>query len=449
MSERHPLLRGHMPDSVITWRGGSPIRASRFAAAAAALADRLPARRHVVNLCQDRYAFMLGFAASLATGQTTLLPPSSAPGAILESCRDFAGDVYCLADHDEFPGDIDGIRISAIPEDACKDSELPEPDAAHLAAILFTSGSTGKPVAHGKTWGSLVAGARALGTRLGPVGGSTVIGTIPAQHMFGLETTIMLPWQNGMSVYPKRPLLPADLDVAAVSAQAPCWLMTSPIHLRACIADGLSVRGLVGAISSTMPLGPALARAAEGLWQIPVLEIYGSTEAGMIAIRRPARDERWQLCPGVRLRTQGRKLWVEGGHIATPQQITDQLAQQDDRHFTLHGRASDIIKIAGKRTTLAALNAALNRIEGVQDGVFFVPEGRARARLAAFVVAPNRSVVEIRAALRQHIDHAFLPRPLRLVSSLPREATGKMPRQALLDLAATLRDPEVTEDEAV
>jgi acyl-coenzyme A synthetase/AMP-(fatty) acid ligase len=269
-----------------------------------------------------------------------------------------------------------------------------------------------------------------------------VIGTIPPQHMFGLETTIMLPWQNGMSVYPKRPLLPADLDAAAVSADTPRWLMTSPIHLRACIADGLSVRGLVGAISSTMPLDPALARAAEGLWDIPVLEIYGSTEAGMIALRRPARDERWQLCEGLRLRAQGSRLWVEGGHIATPQQIADQVTQQDDRHFTLHGRTSDIIKIAGKRTTLAALNAVLNRIEGVQDGVFFVPEGRAKARLAAFVVAPDRSVVEIRAALRQHVDPAFLPRPLRLVSRLPREATGKIPRQTLVDLAATLRDPE-------
>jgi len=448
MTERHPLLRGHAPDSVITWRGDTPICASRFAAAAAALADRLPARRHVVNLCEDRYAFMLGFAASLAAGQTTLLPPSRAPGAIRESCRDFAGDVYCLADHDEFPGDIDAIRVPTIAQDTGRDAGLPAPDAAHLAAILFTSGSTGKPVPHGKTWGSLVAGARALGTRMGPVGRAIVIGTIPPQHMFGLETTIMLPWQNGMSVYPKRPLLPADLDAAVASAQTPGWLMTSPIHLRACIANGVPVRGLVGAISSTMPLDLALARAVESLWEIPVLEIYGSTEAGMIALRRPARDERWRLCPGVRLRAQGRNLWVEGGHIATPQQVADHVTQHDDRHFILHGRASDIIKIAGKRTTLAALNAALNRIEGVQDGVFFVPEGRAGARLAAFVVAPNRSVVEIRMALRLHIDPAFLPRPLRLVSGLPREATGKIPRRALVDLAATEHDPEVTQDEA-
>ena len=34
-------------------------------------------------------------------------------------------------------------------------------------------------------------------------------------------------------------------------------------------------------------------------------------------------------------------------------------------------------------------------------------------------------------ALRQRIDAAFLPRPLCLVDALPRNATGKLPRQAL------------------
>jgi len=39
-------------------------------------------------------------------------------------------------------------------------------------------------------------------------------------------------------------------------------------------------------------------------------------------------------------------------------------------------------------------------------------------------------------ALRQRIDAAFLPRPLHLVSALPRNATGKLPRRALSQLLA-------------
>jgi len=38
-------------------------------------------------------------------------------------------------------------------------------------------------------------------------------------------------------------------------------------------------------------------------------------------------------------------------------------------------------------------------------------------------------------ALRERIDAAFLPRPLYLVDALPRNATGKITRDALLELA--------------
>ena len=37
--------------------------------------------------------------------------------------------------------------------------------------------------------------------------------------------------------------------------------------------------------------------------------------------------------------------------------------------------------------------------------------------------------------LRQRIDPVFLPRPLLLVDRLPRNATGKLPQQALQALA--------------
>jgi acyl-coenzyme A synthetase/AMP-(fatty) acid ligase len=41
-------------------------------------------------------------------------------------------------------------------------------------------------------------------------------------------------------------------------------------------------------------------------------------------------------------------------------------------------------------------------------------------------------------ALRQRIDPAFLPRPLCFVDVLPRNATGKLPRQPLNRIAAEL-----------
>jgi len=54
-------------------------------------------------------------------------------------------------------------------------------------------------------------------------------------------------------------------------------------------------------------------------------------------------------------------------------------------------------------------------------------------RLGALVEAPGHDEADILALLRQRIDPVFLPRPLRIVEALPRNATGKLPRQALLD----------------
>ncbi len=69
----------------------------------------------------------------------------------------------------------------------------------------------------------------------------------------------------------------------------------------------------------------------------------------------------------------------------------------------------------------------------MRDGVFVVPEqeGEAVTKLTAYVVAPGLSGEVLMNALRQRIDAAFLPRPLHFVDALPRNETGKLPRQAL------------------
>ncbi|HWM43121.1 MAG TPA: AMP-binding protein [Burkholderiales bacterium] len=412
---------------VFAWHRGAAVSVDAFEAAARALAARLPQQPYAVNLCEDRYAFTLAFAACLLARQTTLLPPSRAPEAVNDSCA--GRDSYRLTDDEVLaPANAQGRGGPIVV------------DAGHVAAIVFTSGSTGRPVGHAKTWGSLVAGARALGARLGASG--SVIGTIPPQHMFGLESTVMLPWQNGLAVHSGRPLLPADLGEASAALPAPSWLMTSPLHLRACVGARQALPGLAGVVSSTMPLDPRLARDAERLWSVPVFEIYGSSEAGMIALRRTALDEAWELCPGVTLEERDGALWVQGGHIAEAQRVADRLERRGERHFTLHGRKSGLVKIAGKRTSLDALNAVLARIEGVQDGVFYQRDGA--ARLGALVVAPGRGAQALRAALREHIDPAFLPRPLHLVAALPRNETGKLTRQALLELVAALEARDTT-----
>jgi len=424
-----PLLRHYAPGTPLAWveRAVSP---QQFLAQARGLATNLAtsvsADGHIINLCEDRYRFLLAFAAALIAGRTTLTPASRAPEALARLQREFAGS-HVLGDQD-----LDAwLAPASTPASAEEDTSIPQIPAEREAIVLFTSGSSGQPTAHRKTWGMLVQGADQLQHAFGIAPGACVLGTVPPQHMFGLESTIVFPLQWGCTINHQRPLLPADMRHALSAVAAPTWLMTTPLHLRACVADGQSLSGVAGAISATMPLDQDAALAAEKILAAPLYEIYGCTEAGITATRRPAQQLAWQLCSDFSLRTEGETCRLEGARVVEPLTLGDRIEMLDAQRFRLLGRADDMLKIAGKRTSLAALNAELLGIDGVQDGCFYRPEGGEEQRLTAFVVAPGASGASISAALRERIDAVFLPRPLRMVAQLPRDANGKLPRAAL------------------
>ena len=425
-----PLLRLHAPEDAVARRRGEPIAAAALLADAAALAAALPPGRDVLNLCRDRYHFMVAFAAALGVRRLSLLPPGSGDAAIRDICRDF-GALCCVADHDEVPDGVPLLRPLGH-AGAPAASAMPAFPADQPAAVVFTSGSTGRPAPHVKSWGSLVRGALALGRHLGfgPSIAPQIVGTVPPQHMFGLEATVMLTLQWRGAVDTGRPLLPSDVKAALDAAPEPRWLMTTPLQLRACVDDALVPQGaLRGVISSTMPLDAPLARAAEALWHCPVEEIYGSSETGMMALRRTARGPSWTLCEGLAIVSGDEATRVEGGHLDAPFTLTDRVQLEGGRSFRLLGRIGDMIKVAGKRASLEDLNARLRAVPGVADGVFYMPDGAGRP--LAFAVAPAASKASILEALRRDLDPVFLPRPLHLVDALPRAANGKITRDGL------------------
>jgi len=312
-----------------------------------------------------------------------------------------------------------------------------------IAAVIFTSGSTGHPTPHVKPWRKLVAGARAAAETFGLRGPANFLGTVPPQHMWGLEATVMLPMQIGGAVHACRPLFPSDVRAWLAAMQGPRVLVTTPIHIRACVEDSAELPPLELILSAAAPLAQGLARAAEARYGTRLVEIYGCTEAGMVASRRTAETEVWKILADTRVVRDGREWAFAGKHIVGRVPTNDVLRMRSKREFLLVGRRADLVNVAGKRASLADLNRKLAEIPGVEDGAFHAreaPSGRA-ARLMAFVVAPALSEAEIMDALRRSIDPAFLPRPLVKVDALPRAPSGKLPVE-------TLRALEVSLDEA-
>ena len=103
---RQPLITGTPLDGVVAWRPDGPRRARDLLADAAALARRLPPGRHLLNVCQDRYRYAVGFVAGLLDGRISLQPASQSAETLERLHAKFA-DMVCLRDA---PFDDQGIK---------------------------------------------------------------------------------------------------------------------------------------------------------------------------------------------------------------------------------------------------------------------------------------------------------------------------------------------------
>ena len=438
-----PLLKVADPQRVVAMHDGDAITAAQFLAHVQYVAAQLPDASAAVNLCEDRYAFMVAFCAIALRGQANLLPPSRAPHAVDEVMAAHP-DCHAIGDRtmDPAPQRYLALPPLTIDETTAAPTEWPSIPAMQTVAIGYTSGSTGTPRPNTKSWRSFNASTAGNLRMLQQVVGErfAVVATVPPQHIYGIEMSVLLPLLGHVQVHSGRPFFPSDIASALEKMPEPRVLVTTPVHLRALVESGVQLPKLAAMLSATAPMPPELAVQAEKCFDAPLLEVFGSTETCAFATRRVTADSQWTLYHGVHLHPQPDGTQIEAPQLDAAVTLADIVTLHDDgRRFELRGRHADLLEIAGKRASLGDLTRRLLAIPGVNDGVVFQlddADAIGIRRIAALVVAPSLSEHAIVDALRASIDPVFLPRPLRRVETLPRNETGKLPRAALLDLLA-------------
>lgn len=430
--QRAPLLGHDDLDAVFAYHGTEVVRVRDYLADVARVLAVLPPRAAVINLCEDRYWFLVAMAAALARGMVSLLPSSRAPQVVAEVAADWPDHLI-----------VDDALVADAP--FAGSMAPPEIDQRTIALIGFTSGSTGKPKPNHKTFGSLAHSTAHNVVALRQVLGldtsvAHIVATVPPQHMYGIEMSVYLPLLAGFPVHSGRPLFPADIARALAEVPRPRVLVSTPVHLRALLESTVELPALDLIVSATAPLDSALASAIEVRLQAPLLELFGSTETCVIAHRRTACEPHWRLLDDIELRPAAEGTWVHAPWFAESKLLQDQVDRIGERGFVLRGRNQDLIDIAGKRASLADLNLRLLRLPGVVDAVIVQPDTAAVGqvqRLVALVVAPTRTACDLLNELKTCMDPAFLPRPLKLVERLPRNDTGKLRREDVLAMIST------------
>ena len=436
MERATQLINRRAHDVVALGRDG-PVTAGELSQRARAIARQLPRKPFVINLSSDPVEFLFGFCAAMAAGQSTLMPPNRLEATIAEVRADFPDGYVMGGEGSDF--DLGAaLAATAFTGDAAMDPILLEAD--QLGTIAFTSGSTGKPQANRKYWRTLRTGAIAnAAMMIGPQERTVhLLTTVPPQHMWGLETSVLLPLFTRAAISGRTPFYPQDVGEALERLPEPRVLVSTPVHLAAMVRSGLRFPRVKRVLCATAPLSTELATEVEAAFDTEILEVFGCTESGILASRPILRDETWTLADIFDLRMKNDRAVISGAHLPAEVTLQDRIEQVGSHRFRWRGRQHDLVIIAGKRGSLADINRRLLSVPGVEDGVVFFPRDNPD-RLAALVVAPGLDTAQIRRALGEKLEALFIPRPLLRVDRLPRSETGKLGSGAVQELYGRTR----------
>lgn len=394
----------------------------------------LPAGTLCTLLAPSRIAFLYGFIEALAERVTVLLAPSQ---RLLSRAREVPPVLSW-----ESPRTTDWPQSPRAPR-------VQEFSPEDPICTVLTSGSTGEPEHFDKNARQLFGEAYIWVNLLGLSASSTILTTTAFHHVYGLLFGVLAPFFANARIVAlpeNEPSAFHPLKIARCSeTHQVSHLITVPTHLRALLEAPIELPSLKLVVCSAAPLEPRDAQAFEDKFGAPVVDVLGSTETGGIASRRPSQSSVWNPLPGVtaRLNTQ-KKLAISSPFLNSPGenwQTEEKATINPDGSFEYLGRADAIVKVGGKRISLKEIEHFTRMLPAVSDCVALSrPAPSLRGQEILLVVesqgAAGQGVEKeaIRKALRQHLERAFVPRKIRIVTRLPRDDRGKLKRDDLLPL---------------
>jgi len=360
-------------------------------------------------------------------------------------------------------------------------ASFPDLGGARRAMMLYTSGTTGRPKGVVTTHANNEAQVRSLVEAWGWTQDDHILLTLPLHHVHGIVNVLTCALWSGAvcQILPKFD--PTEVWERVARGDVTLYMAVPTLYGRlidawkAADADtrtrwSAGARGLRLMVSGSAALPvPTLERWEEITGQ-RLLERYGMTEIGM-GISNPLRGERrpghvGTPLPGVEVRLvdesgttvadgvsgeiQVRGPGVFGEYWRRPEATADAFTPDGwfrtgdravvaDGAYRILGRESvDILKTGGEKVSALEIEDVLRTHPGVADcAVVGVPDPDWGERVCAAVVpaagaAPTPG--EIRAFAKERLAPWKVPKDVRVVAELPRNAMGKVTKPAVKGL---------------
>ena len=313
-------------------------------------------------------------------------------------------------------------------------------------SLLYTSGTTARPKAVLLTYGNHRASALASAWSLGVDPGDRWLCPLPLFHVGGLAILLR------SAIYGTAAILHDGFDEAAVAAALGSGEATLvslvPTMLGRLVATGLSdAPALRAALVGGAPVPPDLLRSAldRGL---PVIQTYGMTEAASQIATLSAAEAAAGLpsagrpLPGVALQIgPDGEILVRGPLVAAGSLAPDGWLHTGDRgrldaegRLHVEGRLAEVIVTGGENVSCAEVEEALLAHPAVADAATVGrPDPEWGEAVWAYVVLGSDTAEgDLIAHCRGRLAGFKVPKAIRVVPEIPRNAAGKVQREALL-----------------
>jgi fatty-acyl-CoA synthase len=358
-----------------------------------------------------------------------------------------------------------GISLDHLLAAGGDDAREPHVDWRTPVLIVYTAGTTGRPKGAVLTQEALLWNGVMSHHMHAMAADDHVLTVLPFFHVGGLNIQTTPALHIGATVTIHARFTPDD-TLRAIAEDRPTLTVLVPATIQAlldhpswCDTDLSSLRAIATG-STLVPQSQVDAVTARG---VPVLQIYGSTETSPIAVytrlggdlsrpgstglpgllceARVVDDAGHDVAPGVlgEAVVRGPNVFVEywGNAEATSDALhegwfrTGDIAlRDDDGYFFIHDRKKNMIVSGGENIYPAEIERVLlEHAAVVEAAVIGVADPRWQEIPIAFVVARAGAVVtedELRAHLLSQLARFKVPRDIRFVADLPRNALGKV-----------------------